>query len=275
MSDSPETSGYHFHSDDPEERIAQLEQELKLLHWHKLANDAALKAALIRTKKLDSKDSAAINKQRQREKAAWMAQVIQEEQSKPLKMTAEFVRQHEEQEAQYQEQLDKEINRHVENLKALKDSLVKKEAISMRRKAYVAKKKGLAGDMHIPDDAPPDFAGGSAAPGGKGVVDSLDRLVQLEKRIAMLEGESALIAASGEKRRAGVNLSIARRKKALAGATVPPQKGGRKAEAGANLTAAERRAAMRTQRRAQNGDQPGDKGEWLKKRQEARKQATW
>ena len=33
-------------------QIEELEQELKLLHWHKLANEAALKAALIRTKKL-------------------------------------------------------------------------------------------------------------------------------------------------------------------------------------------------------------------------------
>ena len=32
--------------------IDELEQEMKLLHWHKLANEAALKAALIRTKKL-------------------------------------------------------------------------------------------------------------------------------------------------------------------------------------------------------------------------------
>ena len=33
-------------------QIEELEQEMKLLHWHKLANEAALKAALIRTKKL-------------------------------------------------------------------------------------------------------------------------------------------------------------------------------------------------------------------------------
>ena len=32
--------------------VDELEQEMKLLHWHMLANEAALKAALIRTKKL-------------------------------------------------------------------------------------------------------------------------------------------------------------------------------------------------------------------------------
>ena len=34
----------------------EIESELKLLEWHKLANDAALKAALVRTKKLKKKD---------------------------------------------------------------------------------------------------------------------------------------------------------------------------------------------------------------------------
>jgi hypothetical protein len=36
----------------PLSQLAELEQEMKLLQWHKLANEAALKAALIRTKKL-------------------------------------------------------------------------------------------------------------------------------------------------------------------------------------------------------------------------------
>jgi hypothetical protein len=31
--------------------LEELTQEMKLLHWHKLANEAALKAALIRTRK--------------------------------------------------------------------------------------------------------------------------------------------------------------------------------------------------------------------------------
>jgi len=34
----------------------QLEQELKLLHWHKLANEASLKAAIIRSKRVRGKD---------------------------------------------------------------------------------------------------------------------------------------------------------------------------------------------------------------------------
>ena len=36
----------------PLSQLAELEQEMKLLQWHKLANEAALKAALIRTRKL-------------------------------------------------------------------------------------------------------------------------------------------------------------------------------------------------------------------------------
>ncbi len=36
--------------------MEELEQEMQLLQWHKLANEAALKAALLRTKKLKSDD---------------------------------------------------------------------------------------------------------------------------------------------------------------------------------------------------------------------------
>ena len=54
-------------------QIKELEQEMKLLHWHKLANEAALKAALIRTKKLKAASNnplAAVESQRER--AQWM-----------------------------------------------------------------------------------------------------------------------------------------------------------------------------------------------------------
>ena len=62
--------------------ISGLEQEMKLLSWHKVANDAALKAALIRTKKLRSTSKDTLHKQRLREKALWMRQIIEEEQQK-------------------------------------------------------------------------------------------------------------------------------------------------------------------------------------------------
>jgi len=56
----------------------QLEQELKLLHWHKLANEASLKAAIIRTKRVRGKDPdrGKLVAERQQKKAVWLKQVI-------------------------------------------------------------------------------------------------------------------------------------------------------------------------------------------------------
>lgn len=39
--------------------MEDLQAEMKLLNWHKLANEAALKAALIRTKKLKKTEKPA------------------------------------------------------------------------------------------------------------------------------------------------------------------------------------------------------------------------
>jgi len=74
--------------------MEEIEAEMKLLNWHKLANEAALKAAIIRTKSLRAADSSMLCKDGPKaaaanalqDKAAWMAQVIEEEQRKPLQV---------------------------------------------------------------------------------------------------------------------------------------------------------------------------------------------
>jgi hypothetical protein len=57
--------------------VSEIEQELKLLHWHKLANEASLKAAILRTRRIRARDrsQAALMQQRQRERAARLKQV--------------------------------------------------------------------------------------------------------------------------------------------------------------------------------------------------------
>ena len=103
---------------------------MKLLHWHKLANEAALKAALIRTKRLRKKDKRAIStasSQRQQEKVAWMQRIVEEEQMKPLEVTDDFIRQYEERERAEAEVLEKEVQRHISNLNSLKQNLKKRE----------------------------------------------------------------------------------------------------------------------------------------------------
>ena len=63
------------------EEKEQLEAEMKLLNWHKLANETALKAALMKTKQMKEADRREKrNAESLRSKAAWMQRVIEEEQ---------------------------------------------------------------------------------------------------------------------------------------------------------------------------------------------------
>ena len=72
--------------------LDELEQEMKLLQWHKLANEAALKAALIRTRKLkrEQQSESVATREALEEKAAWMQQIVEEEHSKPLQVDAAY-----------------------------------------------------------------------------------------------------------------------------------------------------------------------------------------
>ena len=60
----------------------KIKAEMKLLHWHKLANDAALKAALLKTKTMKAKDAKRpVGVENVKAKAGWMQRVIEEEQA--------------------------------------------------------------------------------------------------------------------------------------------------------------------------------------------------
>lgn len=83
---------------------------MKLLHWHKLANEAALKAALIRSKRLKGRDNKVIiQESKQQERAVWIQKVLEEEQQKPLEVTDDFIRQHEERERRNEEKLAHQV----------------------------------------------------------------------------------------------------------------------------------------------------------------------
>ena len=96
MSDMPSSpaasvlsSGQHIPRDSHAQALDELEQEMKLLQWHKLANEAALKAALIRTKRLKAQGGGKRGRSRggtKKDREMWMRQVIEEEQAKPLEV---------------------------------------------------------------------------------------------------------------------------------------------------------------------------------------------
>ena len=185
-------------------QMRELEQEMKLLRWHKLANEAALKAAIIRTKRLKDEDvRSTLLSSSQDEKLMWMQQIIEEEQGKPIEVNEAFIRSFRENEEADNERMKKKAEQHVESLRRLTVRLKKREELKERNRAYREEKNALKTlsktfdpkRSQQPASEPSGFAESTIetmptpTPTGNlsTVLGSLDRLVELEKRIALLE----------------------------------------------------------------------------------------
>eukprot|EP00953_Heterococcus_sp_UTEX-ZZ885_P019739 11017-Heterococcus_DN1.PRE.5 len=207
----------------PERSAAEeLEAEMKLLHWHKLANEAALKAALLKTKKAKSSKGAggilraappaAANHMPLEEKAVWVQQIIEEEQSKPLQVGRDFIEEYERHEKTQGARLDREIERHIASLKRLREQVTVREAMRSRRAEFRTVQQQLEREKHALLQG--RLAGGSAADATaetqqqqqdagaaaaavsvsgalNTVLGSLSKLMELEKRISNLESNNA------------------------------------------------------------------------------------
>jgi len=175
-------------------QMEELEQEMKLLHWHKLANEAALKAALIRTRKLRKAEGEEARREALQERAEWMQQIIEDEQSKPLEVDNEFIKDYERREAAEEERLDAEVQRHIACLKNLRSNLKNREETRNRNLKYKMDKQALAatGDSNPAEYDPQPEAAPKAEISGtlSKVIHSLDKLVDLEKRISNLEHDT-------------------------------------------------------------------------------------
>ncbi|CAM9490323.1 unnamed protein product, partial [Scytosiphon promiscuus] len=213
---------------DPSTAMDNLRAEIKLLHWHKLANEAALKAALLKTKKIKAHGggssrlvpaTSTLSMPRE-QRAAWMQQVIEEEQSKPLQVSKDFMQKYEEQEENIEGRLDTEVAAHIRSLRNLREQIEERGDAKARRVTYRAAQKELEldkqqlllGKLHATGtyattSARMDTQEGPGArpwlearckPGQRQlapekagtintVLGSLDKLVQLERRISSLE----------------------------------------------------------------------------------------
>ena len=60
-----------------------------MLNWYKLANEAAMKAALVKQKRFKEVPRYNPAAERVRQRASWMEQVIAEEQNKPLELESQ------------------------------------------------------------------------------------------------------------------------------------------------------------------------------------------
>ncbi|ETI46498.1 hypothetical protein L915_08921 [Phytophthora nicotianae] len=231
----------------PISQAEELQQEMKLLNWHKLANEAALKAAIIKTNKIKQEDSqfaSALSQGEREERAQRAQQIIEEEQLKPLQVNSEFFRNLEAKGQRDEAKLDDDVQRHIQHLRKLKESMAQREDMQRRRQQYRekmlelqasgndtsrAKTKGSNQDEESNSPNKRDrgnsnsvyhraamAAGGKAAQDNAIVVTSLDKLMELEQRIRNLE-DAGLAVDDLDDARDGSNSSRTGAKQSTAG----------------------------------------------------------
>jgi hypothetical protein len=133
----------------------RLEKEMKLLHWHKLANASAMKAAIIRTKKLRARDKAQLKKNGppggNAEVKRMTARIAEEELSKPLRVSLEFKQKFDRDEAAEDARRDHDVERHVKSLRRLKAKLEAQEESHARKRVYKARRKEFINSLSRAD----------------------------------------------------------------------------------------------------------------------------
>ena len=130
------------------------------------------------------------------EKAEWMQQIIEEEQSKPLEVDSDYLKDYETQERREEERLQEEVRRHIKSLRALRSDLRKREETRKRNMKYKMERAAFQSKQFSAEDM-----GESSEPAMESrkqpvtgtlskVIHSLDKLVELEKRISHLEEDT-------------------------------------------------------------------------------------
>ena len=204
-------------------RKEKINEELKLLEWHKMANEAALKSALMQTKNLKAHVPDALPAHTT-DDARWIKKVIEQEHIKPLEVSKDYVLEYERREKENQERLGAQVERHIQTLKTLREKLetraelksrtdeyrawqkdfsVKKQAVMVGKTLEEIEAERLAAEQG--DGPASDDRGASAAAKKKAqqqqqatgssqelsnVLDSLNKLAELESRITSLEKDN-------------------------------------------------------------------------------------
>ena len=201
-------------------RKEKIQEELKLLEWHKMANEAALKAALLQTKNLKSHVPEHLPVHTV-DDARWIKKVIEQEHIKPLEVSKDYVLEYERREKENQERLAAQVERHISTLKTLREKLETRAELKSRTDEYrqwqrdfSTKKQAvmigktleeIEAELRAAKDQ--DLANGrsSLSPSKKkqphvtatgnaqdlsNVLDSLNKLAELESRITSLEKDN-------------------------------------------------------------------------------------
>lgn len=189
-----------------------IEAELKLLEWHKMANDAAMKAALVQTKSMKSTgphNEKILTPQFKEDDKRWMRKVINEENAKPLEVSRDFVLDYERREKENSERLATQVEQHIHTLRNLRGKLEQRVDLKSRtdeyrdfQREFRHKKNAVLEGKTIEEYSKSREMSSSVAatPGGQlpptkkkptsdlsHVLNSLSRLSELENRISKLE----------------------------------------------------------------------------------------
>jgi len=187
-----------------------IEAELKLLEWHKMANDAAMKAALVQTKSMKSTGPSTKNNitpQFKEDDKKWMRKVINEENARPLEVSRDFVLDYERREHENSERLATQVEQHIHTLRNLRGKLEQRVDLKSRTDEYrdfqrdFRHKKNAVLEGKTVDEYSKSREMSTSATGGtpgpptkkkpasdlSHVLNSLSRLSELENRISQLE----------------------------------------------------------------------------------------
>lgn len=193
---------------------------MQLLEWHKMANAAAIKGALLQTKSLKSqtRDQPKVAPFKVEEDSKWIKKVIQQEHIKPLEVSKDFVMDYERKEKENADRLANQVDRHISTLKQLRMKLEARHDLRTRTDEYRSWQKEFLPKKHAVmigktldeievkspttkqqeiDEINDELMNKTLNKGNasqsqelSNVLDSLSKLADLEKRISSLEKEN-------------------------------------------------------------------------------------
>jgi len=116
----------------PQSRKDKLQAELKLLEWHKMANSAAIKGALLQTKATKTADHLMKPPEHTADDEKWIKRVIKQEHIRPLNVSKDFVLEYEKKERENADRLSNQVDRHITTLKTLRAKLESRHDLKAR-----------------------------------------------------------------------------------------------------------------------------------------------
>ena len=112
--------------------------ELRMLNWYKLANEAAMKAALVKQKRFKEVPRYNPAAERVRQRASWMEQVIAEEQNKPLELPSDRYTKLLQRESAEREKQTEKAHERYQQIRKLKSELEDKELRKVQYRRFLA-----------------------------------------------------------------------------------------------------------------------------------------